>query len=845
MRTEHVLRRLSNSSSTQLQLNGTDNLPVHVIDNRPEYYRGSASGTAHYAATGNSGPQAGDVLFVQPPHLTAATSSTGPTPAGQPEQPDISDLETEAELSITQGATPRHIEDSSSSMRSSIRVGDVSFDISWLQGAGPPMLPPMIPLAPNVLFSARGTAAGTWRGVLWTPQPDATIRHPPRSRNEPSIVAYKTMSTPWRTGPTLSPGVTLTLWPVGEWIGVTRFELSFARTPRFWLVHVDSAPSSFSTGELPLQGGSQFLLEWQGTKREWVRRPRFDGDIQRLGGYAIIPPLQPPEPPLPPERFGHPSSSRTKGEDSSVAAASSSTPRRGQAPQVMPMARSVPKPRPPVPPQAEAHSGSESETSWPSEDPEPQRAPDEEEQHTTSTSTRTTTTSAQDLDDNPEHHADSSSLMQNMKPPGGTGRGRHPPTDNPSAASPRDDRAWIPESAPQTPTEILQALTKVVHDLLQASFSQPNEEVTILAYRACGYLTQLQSASQAAPAGNGPDTVPPTATTFAFDNPLIEAEATLHNLYQNHNDLPKRHLYSEIARVEQLLKDAKQVFTSWARDPEALGAHEGIAGIRNALDAMDWAHLAVEEGGIAQIGETLLIASEATQRSKAYMDTLMVWLRARFEDNPGSPVKRQRTSERASGSQHIPVYETPQPLLPPQVRARPDEPAPLQRRPRAPPLQDSELPESNVPRHLQQQRRLPESSQAGEATPYAVLKAQELLKKALPFLEQELATIVSEAYANLETWTSAIWGQPIQLVDTQEEVAGEPSPTQLETCLADDGINGGITPLSQADTVLVQHEDNGVNPIPMRRHRERQPSHRHRRLQAALADSSDASSESD
>ena len=170
MRTEHVLRRLTNSSSTQLQLDGTDNLPVHVVDNRPEYYRGSASGATHHVATGG-GPQHGDVLFVQPPHLTAATSSpSGSIRTGHPEQPDIADLESEAEALITQGATPPwHIEDSSTSMRASIRVGDVSFDISWLQGAGPPTLPPMIPLAPNVLFSARGTAAGHVAGDAMDP----------------------------------------------------------------------------------------------------------------------------------------------------------------------------------------------------------------------------------------------------------------------------------------------------------------------------------------------------------------------------------------------------------------------------------------------------------------------------------------------------------------------------------------------------------------------------------------------------------------------------------------------------------------------------------------------------
>ena len=187
-----------------------------------------------------------------------------------------------------------------------------------------------------------------------------------------------------------------------------------------------------------------------------------------------------------PERFGHPSSTRTPGRNSSTSTASSSSSpdgilRRGQSPQASTTPRAVPKARPPLPPQAETHSGSESETSWPSEDLEPQRAPDEEEQRTTSTSTWTSATSHQNRNDDLEHNSDSTSLMQNMRPPGGTSQGGHPSTDSSGTTGPRDERAWIPEAAPQTPLEILQALTTVVHDLLQASFSQPNEDVTILA----------------------------------------------------------------------------------------------------------------------------------------------------------------------------------------------------------------------------------------------------------------------------------------------------------------------------------------------------------------------------
>ena len=732
-------------------------MPLNIVDNRPEYIRREGGNPSiptsgqHQGRPGEAEAE-GDVLFVQPPHLTTGRASSSSTTRGQPLQPDIADLETQAEKDIRRGRAPRwEIEDVSSSMRSSIPVGDVSFDISWYHGAGPPTLPPTIPIAPNVVFTARGTATGVWRGILWTPLQGEIIRHPPRLRHEPSLVAYKTMSTAWRMGPTLSPGVVLSLRPVGEWIAVTRFELSFARTPRFWHVVVEATVDP-DEGELPLQDGEQFFLEWQGVKREWVRRPRFEGDIARLGGYSFIPPTPQPEPPIPPERTlpasagprrqrpatssappatsasstssstlrgGPPPETREARQGGNSSSTPSSTPtqpqrlqeqRQHQQREEANTGRSqqregseIPKAKPPLPPQPDGTSGSESETSWLSEDPDPEPGEPREEDlqdASTPTSSTTTTSAMMETDGNmalTSDNLDSISLMQNLKPPGETGPGAHPPERRmeSTAGTTRDNNAWIPEEAPRTPWEVLQALTKVVHELLQASFSQPSEDVTTLAYRACGYLTQLQTAHQPEQSGDNPDTAPANTTTFAFDNPLIEAEATLHNMVQNHGELPRRHLYCEIARVEQLLKDAKQVFATWTSHPDAAGAHEGMAGIRNALDAMDWAHLAVEEGNIAQIGETLLIATEAAQRSKGYMDTLMSWLRTKFENLTGSPVKRQRLSERASGSQQAPVYDNPRPAHPPQEQA--DEPAPLRRRPRETPLHDHGQPEGYLP----------------------------------------------------------------------------------------------------------------------------------------------------
>ena len=87
--------------------------------------------------------------------------------------------------------------------------------------------------------------------------------------------------------------------------------------------------------------------------------------------------------------------------------------------------------------------------------------------------------------------------------------------------------------------------------------------------------------------------------------------------------------------MEQLLKDTKHMLLSWGKDPEAPGAHEGAASIRNALDALDWCHMAVEEGSIMQTGETLHQALQAVQRCRGYMDALLkLCLNASYSGDP-------------------------------------------------------------------------------------------------------------------------------------------------------------------------------------------------------------------
>ena len=266
-----------------------------------------------------------------------------------------------------------------------------------------------------------------------------------------------------------------------------------------------------------------------------------------------------------------------------------------------------------------------------------------------------------------------------------------------------------------------------------------------------------------------------------------------------------------------------------------------MAAIRNALDAIDWLDLAVEEGNVAQIEDTLHIAVQAVQRSRQYMESLITWLQGRFEDTAGSPPKKQRLAERPSGSHE-------EPIMVPQV-------GPALPAPPALPVHDPALRESDGAGQLLQDQgqrgrdlrgKLPFQ---GEIHPTPCSRGRRGSNticyspcskpaQASSSLSGKRRVIVSEAHANLESWTTAIWGHPIQLVDSQEAGPAEPDTTQIE-------MSGEATPDSQADTVMVQQ------PVERRRpptgdlltERVRQPPHRRRRLHAVLADSSSDESE--
>ena len=268
-----MLRSLSDSTFVQTKANGTLSYPVRTIDNRPEYMRTPAQPTTALGgqphATGNqeSAEHMGDVLFFQPAHLTEPSSSSSST-ATATERHDrttitshinMSDLHDEAVRAVRQNRlTPPSVEDGGHPMRSAVREGDTVFDVAWTSGMGPPTLPPPIPLAANAVITLKGNALGTWRGYVWSPQPGDTIRHPTRDLRFPTIVAYKALRSSGSSSATIASGVRLTLRPVGDWVAVTRMELSSARTPRYWLAQIEHAPDA-GQGEVPLRAGETFF----------------------------------------------------------------------------------------------------------------------------------------------------------------------------------------------------------------------------------------------------------------------------------------------------------------------------------------------------------------------------------------------------------------------------------------------------------------------------------------------------------------------------------------------------------------------------------------------------------
>ena len=246
----------------------------------------------------------------------------------------------------------------------------------------------------------------------------------------------------------------------------------------------------------------------------------------------------------------------------------------------------------------------------------------------------------------------------------------------------------------------------------------------------------------------------------------------------------------------------------WAKDPKAPGALPGLAASGNAIDAVVFANLATEEGGLATMGEAIEVAHQATLRCSSYMEELVQWLRGRFAEDPGSP-SPLRAGERPSGSNQQPDFgkDSRQPLArkrePTEQRSLAS-PCSKQARTTLEPHRPSrEAREMNDSRPLPERPRAPagddparrgvpcgfggpcpgaEGPRKADATPFQILRAQQILERLMPFLEQEAATLLQDAHSMLFQWTTALWGEPVMLtaVDGVEGEGGDPSSTQPE-----------------------------------------------------------------
>ncbi|CAE7303509.1 unnamed protein product [Symbiodinium sp. CCMP2456] len=379
-------------------------------------------------------------------------------------------------------------------------------------------------------------------------------------------------------------------------------------------------PEQFRAGEIPLPAGSTFWIEWRGEEQRWVRRARFDDDVSRVGGFSVI--LPDPEP-----RQPSPTVPQSQGA-------------RRQANQ------------PPVPP----HGGASPNAARPPQPP----------QHTADLSE---SEMAQLGRSRPPLCSDIYNHEESPPPP--------PVTQRDLTTRPyRRGEPLVPEHEAimeYTVGNVLNLLRDTLHNLLEASFQQTSETVTILAYKACHYVGKLETLQEARQreaseqvtlglsAGNCPSPLPdnaeqvidPATVVFRVQNPLLETEATLMHLGEHHHELPNRHLRKELLRLDGLVQDAKAMMASWGRDPRAPSSEAGISSLKNALQSLTWAQLAVEEGSILQTSEALQAVLQAVQRGNASMQHLLEWLSTKFTGDVvrGSPSpKKRKLEERASGS---------------------------------------------------------------------------------------------------------------------------------------------------------------------------------------------------
>ena len=319
----------------------------------------------------------------------------------------------------------------------------------------------------------------------------------------------------------------------------------------------------------------------------------------------------------------------------------------------------------------------------------------------------------------------------------------------------RERERELPDPVPRTDEEdfgtLLDNLDHLLQALLQQSFQQPRGEVTDLAYRACSSLAALRrvrAREEHAPHVNL--TTPDSDADFQT-NPLAEAQVTLRQLVLHHNDMTTGQLRGALYPLQDILSQTRRLVDRLGAPPHPAHWHEALAGLRNVANEAEATGLAIEEGGVASTHMAITALLAAVDRTSAYLDRMLADAAHRDEVDKSRKRKQEEPATGQTNRQLRARDDRPPRALPspPALPVPPDGPAAHDSR--VPPGQ----PSSSTQKHT------------GEATPYQILRAQQILEKLMPFLDQQAAAMLSEAHALLFGWTTALWGRPILLVDTE------------------------------------------------------------------------------
>ena len=322
--------------------------------------------------------------------------------------------------------------------------------------------------------------------------------------------------------------------------------------------------------------------------------------------------------------------------------------------------------------------------------------------------------------------------------------------------------------------ENAELLQRTLSSLLQQSLVQSKEELTNLLYRAL-FLHNKLKASLPSNEESVPTAVSEEPGTLRQRNFLGEAREVFSCLVEQHEELSMDVLANEICRAEILLEETKAFLRRWQSVPQVPMMEECKACVANALEAVDQAHLAHCEGSVSHFTRAVYAGLIAVGRGCGYLDLVLHWIST---GERGKERKRPRGVsfvDSKTDASLVAEYENlvaesglrlrlpPLPAFPSSVPSQASSPGQPGLPEEACQAKHARL--SEEMRSESTQVRAKRTAPDPELAPDAVLRAQQLLEGLLPFLEQQVAVVVSEARGHLRQWTSGVSQHVVISVD--------------------------------------------------------------------------------